>query len=130
MFFTVCAYSETTKFCQGDELSKLTSVWGFFFFFNVLVHVHEWQDYYSVNRMILIIILFVWLFFSSKCNSHEYQILGDFICRLPENVKKNRYTDVLCLEDSRVKLVDLDDSLVSSLIKLFLNINAQQDLKL
>jgi len=57
------------------------------------------------------------------------KIMGDFFCRLPENVKKNRYTDVLCLEDSRVKLVDLDDSLVSSLIKLFLNLNAQQVLK-
>ena len=30
-----------------------------------------------------------------------------FFFRLPENVKKNRYTDVLCLEESRVKLVDL-----------------------
>jgi len=36
--------------------------------------------------------------------------------RLPENVKKNRYTDVLCLEDSRVKLVDLDDSLKTDYI--------------
>ena len=35
------------------------------------------------------------------------------ICRLPENKMKNRYLDVLCLEESRVKLNDLDGNTVS-----------------
>jgi len=32
---------------------------------------------------------------------------------LPENLKRNRYTDVLCLEETRVKLSDLDGNTVS-----------------
>ena len=36
-----------------------------------------------------------------------------FYCRLPENLKRNRYTDVLCLEETRVKLSDLNGDTVS-----------------
>lgn len=36
-----------------------------------------------------------------------------FYYRLPENLKRNRYTDVLCLEETRVKLSDLNGDTVS-----------------
>ena len=49
------------------------------------------------------------------CNVGEVNnyIFECIICRLPENVKKNRYTDVLCLEETRVKLSNLDGQTAS-----------------
>lgn len=51
---------------------------------------------------------------SSWCTSSGLEDI-EFISiyRLPENLKRNRYTDVLCLEETRVKLCDLDGDTVS-----------------
>lgn len=52
-------------------------------------------------------------FFNLKTNTAS----GSFqSTRLPENVKKNRYTDVLCLEETRVKLSNLDGQTTSNYI--------------
>ena len=48
---------------------------------------------------------------SSGLESRRHWIYFNY--RLPENLKRNRYTDVLCLEETRVKLFDPDGDTVS-----------------